>query len=167
MVTIYENHSWDNGEKIVVNLVGVDGIEESKVGQHIDVEYRRFLRHCRKNKISLYGKVQYVPSEVWAVNMVDTMKNESIVDCRDDFYYIANLFCIREGSDIIDEKALRKGFSDILKKANDFNYEIAILYTNDGNNLKYNVFLKNVHKVFDSSALKVNVYINECYNYEV
>lgn len=58
---------------------------------HIDTEYRKYIRHCKKKKTNPYKTVQFVPDEVWALSMVDTMENDRIVPC-DDFRYFCNIF---------------------------------------------------------------------------
>jgi hypothetical protein len=159
MVKVKEN-VFDIEENIIVCLVGseIEIPEELKEDtKHIDSEYRKFLRHCNKNHINLYGKVQYIPNQVWAVGMVDTMNNTSIIPCM-DFKYIANLFCIRDECNIIDEKSMKKGMTDILTKAKSINENVALFYKDDGNNLKFNVVMKIAEKIFGSSEINLTIY---------
>lgn len=147
-------------ENMIVCLVGAEievPEELTNDTKHIGTEFRKFLRHCNKNKINLYGKVQYVPNEIWAVGMVNTMNNEKIVSCM-DFKYICSLFCIRDECNIIDEKAMKKGLTDVLYKAKSISENVALYYIDDGNNLRFNVVHKVAEKIFGSSELCLTIY---------
>lgn len=149
------------------NCVGVMGagiaLQIANQFPQVQVEYLKYLRHCKKNKIDPLGTVQYVPSEIWAVGLVDTMKNETITECRSmQFQYIVNLFGQRDtGAGLqTDYVAIRKAFADIKEKAESINATIALPYK-IGCGLgggDWNEVYKIINEVFGDSQVDVEIW---------
>lgn len=96
------------------------------VDLHVDKERMKYIRHCEKNNIELFGTAQYIPSEVWALPMVDTMKNNDVTAYDANYQYIVNVFCKDAFDGKINLKSMRKAFTDVLNKAKNINAVVAI-----------------------------------------
>ncbi len=122
-------------EQIVINLVDMSGLFNDPLSleitdefPHVEREYLKYIRHCKKNKIDIAGTVQFVPVDNYALNLVNTMKNEYIDAYDEEYKYIANVFCIRP-SNIkfpIDNKCMRRGFLTIKKMADSIGAKVTI-----------------------------------------
>ena len=97
---------------------------------HTAKEAEKFIRYCNKNKMELLGNVQYVPSEIWAIGLVDTIKNNNVIAYDKEYQYIANMFCQSSSGDKVhmDLKALKKALYDVKDKAEKLNATVAIPY---------------------------------------
>lgn len=93
---------------------------------HVDKERMKYIRHCDKNNIELFGKAQYIPSEVWALTMVDTMKNNNVTEYDANYQYIVNMFCKDAFDGKINPKFVKRAFIDILDKAKSIKATVAI-----------------------------------------
>lgn len=118
---------YDNME----STTGLNGVLMKKICAdypHIDKEYRKYIKHCNKNNINMFGTVQYVPTEVWAMGLVDTIRNNYIDTYDVEYKYIANLFCFeQQGAKlVINLDALKSGFTDICNKAKSVDAVVAI-----------------------------------------
>lgn len=97
---------------------------------HVEKEYLRYSKHCKKEGIDLLGTVQYVPVDSWALVMCDTIKNNKVETYDENYQYIVNLFGQRGfGKGLqTDLKAVRKGFLDIRDKAQKIGATVAMPY---------------------------------------
>lgn len=136
MVKVIEGSLFDSKADFIVHQVNCQGVMGSGVAEqvaaeypHVEREYLKYLRYCKKNHISPLGTVQYVPNQVWAIGFVDTMKNNRIEPCC-DFQYIVNLFGQNDyGIGLqTDYNALEKAFKDIYAKAIKINATVAMPY---------------------------------------
>ena len=101
MIKFVDGNFLDTDANFIVNQVvrqevqSMTKIEEEIFEEypHIESEYIKYIRHCKKNKINILGNVQYVPVDIWAIVMVDTMKNNNIIKYDENFKYICNVFC--------------------------------------------------------------------------
>lgn len=137
MIKIIEGNLFDSKSNFIVHQVNAQSVmgagvtlQVAKRYPHVDKEYRSYVHHCKKNKIPILGTVQYVPVDVWAIGLTDTMKNDNISKYYRDYQYIVNLF----GQETYgfglqtDLNAVRKGFIDIRDKALKIGASIAIPY---------------------------------------
>lgn len=161
MIKTINGNIFNSNANFIVHQVNCQGVMGSGIAlqvaenyPHVEKEYLKYLRHCDKNGIEPLGTVQYVPTEVWAMTMTDTMKNNNIIDYDTNYQYIVNLF----GQDTYGEglqtdlNAMNKAFIDIREKANSIGATVAIPYKigsyrgganwNDVYNIIKNVFEK-------------------------
>ena len=131
MIKTINGNIFDSNANFIVcemDCQGTIGIEDFP---HVDRECMKYIRYCKKNNINILGNVQFVPTEIWALNMIDTMKNNNIIDYDTDYQYIVNMFC----RDISDEgnkrvpNAVRKALENIFDKANNINATVAVPYS--------------------------------------
>jgi len=101
MVKIIDGDLFNSRANFIVHLVNCQGqsimgngvaVQVAEKFSHVETEYRKYLRYCKKNKIKALGTAQYVPSESWAMIMVDTMKNNNVIAYDTNYQYIVNLF---------------------------------------------------------------------------
>lgn len=116
------------------NCIGVMGAgvaaQAACLFPHVEKEYRKYLHYCKKHNIEPLGTVQYVPTQYWALGLVDTIKNNYIDTYDKDYQYIVNLFgqsSVGTGLQT-DLTAMRKAFEDIKRKAKSVGATIAVPY---------------------------------------
>lgn len=122
------NEKLDKSEAaFVVRLVDCQG--NADLRGHVEKEYLRFLKHHSKTNELVRGCVQYVPNDIWAVGMVDTIKNNDVIAYDDYYQYSVNLFGHDFNCGNKDNlKAIKYGLKDIFYKASKINATIAIPY---------------------------------------
>ena len=169
MIKIIEGNLFDSKANFIVHQVNCQGIMGGGVAlqvkeryPHVEREYRKYINYCNKNDLKILGSVQYVPSEVWAVGLVDTMKNNDVIDYDKNYQYIVNLF----GQDTIgtglqtDMKALKSGLIDIRDKVQKIGATVALPYKlgscRGGANWE-NVYTV-IKKVFENSNVDVEIW---------
>lgn len=126
MIRIVEKNLFDSKANFIVHQVNAQGVMGSGVAKQIaeqypfvDKEYRKYVFHCQKKNKKILGTVQYVPTEVWAIGLVDTIKNNRIEKYDVDYKYIVNLFGQENyGTGLQTDLAeMKNAFIDIRKKA--------------------------------------------------
>ena len=122
------NEKLDNSNaNFVVRLVDCQG--NAKLDGHVEKEYLKFLKHRNKTNEPIRGRVQYIPNDVWAIGMVDTIKNKDVIVYDDDYQYSVNLFGHDFNCGNKDNlKAIKYGLEDIFFKANKINATVAFSY---------------------------------------
>lgn len=137
MIEIVNEHLLDTEANFIVNQVScADSMGKGHIGQvaeqypHIVNEHLKYIRYCKKNKIDPNGTVQYIPNEIWALVMVDTMKNDNVIDYDKNYQYLVNMFCQGGTADDghIDLKAMKKALVDVRDKAQKIGAKVAIPY---------------------------------------
>lgn len=138
MIKIINGNLFDSKANFIVHQTNCQGVMGSGVAAqvaelypHVETEYRKYLRYCKKNKTKALGTAQYVPSESWAVIMVDTMKNNTVIAYDKNYQYIVNLFGQDNygmGELHTDLKAMKKAFIDIKEKAKEIGAIVAMPY---------------------------------------
>lgn len=137
MIQIIEQDLFNSEANLLIHQVNCQGVMGSGVAlqvatkyPHVEAEYLKYLRHCKKNKLNPLGTVQYVPTESWALVMSDTIQNKRLEKYDKNYQYIVNLFGQNDiGRGLqTDLHSLRKGFEDILIKAQNLNASIALPY---------------------------------------
>lgn len=141
MIKIINGNLFDSKANFIVHQTNCQGVMGSGVAAqvaelypHVEVEYRKYLRYCKKNKTKALGTAQYVPSESWAIIMVDTMKNDNVIAYDTNYQYIVNLFGQDNygiGELHTDLKAMKKALIDIKEKAKEIDATVAIPYQID------------------------------------
>ena len=98
---------------------------------HVEKEYMKYIRYCKKNHVEILGSVQYVPTEIWALNMVDTMKNNNIIDYDTNYQYIVNMFCKNMSDEGIkrNSNAVKESMSKIFNNAEMIGATVAVPYS--------------------------------------
>lgn len=136
-IKIIEGNIFDSKANFIVHQTNCQGVMGSGVAAqvaqrfpHVEVEYRKYLQRCKKNHIEPLGTAQYVPSECWALVMVDTMKNNNVIAFDTNYQYIVNLFGQNTfGAGLqTDLKAMKKAFIDIREKAEKIDATVAMPY---------------------------------------
>ena len=169
MIKIIEGNLFDSKANFIVHQVNCQGVMGSGVAlqvaakyPHVEKEYLNYLRHCDKNGINPLGTVQYVPCDVWALMMINTLKNNNISAYDQSYQYIVNLF----GQDSVgydlqtDMKAFKNALLDIRSKAQKIGATVAMPYRiascrggADWDNV-YTV----IKKVFENSNVDVEIW---------
>ena len=122
------NERLDNSTaNFIVRMVDCQG--NAKLDGHVEKEYLKFLKHHSKTNELIRGSVQYIPNDVWAIGMVDTIKNKDVIAYDDDYQYSVNLFGHDFNCGSKDNlKAIKYGLKDIFYKARKINATVAIPY---------------------------------------
>lgn len=97
-----------SGANIIINPVdcvgGFCSSTNGLIGEElpwVESEYRRFIRKHN----NLLGSVQFVPNEVWAVGLTNTMEINNQISLYNDFSYIANIFTTYDNDNYYDVEA--------------------------------------------------------------
>ena len=169
MIKTINGNLFDSKANFIVHQVNCQGIMGSGVAlqvaeryPHVETEYNKYLRYCKKNHVQPLGTAQYIPTEFWAVVMVDTMKNDNITAFDKNYQYIVNLF----GQDAFGEglhtdlKAMKKAFIDIRDKAQKIGATVAMPFrigSCRGGALWNDVYTV-IKKVFENSTVDVEIW---------
>lgn len=169
MIKIIEGNLFDSKANFIVHQVNCQGVMGSGVAlqvaenyPHVEVEYNKYIRYCNKNNQKILGSVQYVPSDVWALMMVDTMRNNDVNAYDDNYQYIVNLF----GQDTFgtgiqtDMRALKDGLIDIREKAKKIGATVAMPYgmSSVRGGAIWNDVYTVIKKVFENSGVDVEIW---------
>ena len=161
MIEIVKGNILDSEANFIVQCCDCGGSSESnfdKVLPHTEKERMKYIRYCNKNNIESKGTSQFVPTEVWALVMVDTMKNNNVPAFDSNYQYVVNMFCQSgfDGESNIDLKAMRKSLEDIREKAKRIDATVSIAYNSLYAN--WNDFYNVVKKVFEKSDVNVEIW---------
>ena len=134
MITNINGNILDSKANFIVHKVNSFSLDSNIASQiverygHIEKEYLKYLRYCNKNYYDIIGSAQFVPVEPWALIMIDTMKNNNVINYDANYQYIVNMFCESASDEGIktNQKALKKAFESILEKAKDIGATVAI-----------------------------------------
>lgn len=108
-------------------------VDMTKRYPHAEKEFRKYVNYYSKNNLDLLGTVQYIPKEVWALGLVDTIKN-SYLDAYDDNYqYFANTFVLHTTgfNTILDGSSFIDALDDIKYKAQSIGAKTIAIKTKD------------------------------------
>lgn len=169
MVRIIDGNIFDSDANFIVNYCNNMGVIDSEMSYqvsdafpHVEKEYMRYIKYYSNNNSKLSGSVQYVPTEIWAMNMVDTIKNNNVEAYDTNYQYVVNVFC-QEVSDYkvhTDLNAMKKAFADIRDKASKIGATVAIPYETEGyrNDTSWNNLYNIVKKVFEQSDVNAEIW---------
>ena len=158
MIKIVENDFLHTKAKICVQLVNDDGDLKNNIPDwinneyhHITKEYVKFINYYQKNRLETLGQTSYIPEAVWALGLVDTIRNDHLDTYDKDFKYIACAFCrTRSGKKYkLDYSALIDCLRDVCRKAQSVHADVSIVWSEPVE--------KAVREVFNKST--VNVYL--------
>jgi len=170
MVEIVNGDLLHSNANFIVHQVNCQNVFEIGLGKkfvelypHVEVEYRKYLRYCKKGEINPLGTVQYVPVDSWALAMADTMRNGKVIEYDNDYQYIVNLFGQNDyGFDnrqYTNIKAFKNALYDIKKKAYNISASVAIPYKIGCNGkLKWEEIYVIIEKVFSKSDVKAEIW---------
>lgn len=170
MIKIIEGDLFESKANFLVHQVNCQSIMGSGVAAqvadmypHVEKDYRRYLKHCEKIDINPLGTAQYVPVDVWAVGMVDTIKNDNVVAYDSEYQYIVNLFGQNDygmGKQHTDLNAMKRAMIDICNKAKAINATVAMPYRIGSfrGGAKWDDVYKIIQKVFENSGVNVEIY---------
>lgn len=170
MIKIIDGNIFDSKANFIVHQVNCQSVMGSGVAlqvaeryPHVEVEYRKYLNHCKKNKIEPLGTAQYVPTECWALVMVDTMKNNNITAFDNNYQYIVNLFGQKDygiGEQHTNLKAMKNAFIDIKNKAEKIGATVAMPYRIGScrGGADWNEVYTIIKKVFEKSDVDVEIW---------
>lgn len=169
MIKIIDGNLFDSKANFIVHQVNCQGCMHSGVAlqvaekyAHVEVEYNKYIRYCKKNKISPLGTAQYVPTEFWALVMIDTIKNNNVISYDTNYQYIVNLF----GQDTFGEglhtdlKAMKKALVDIREKAEKIGATVAMPYKIGScrGGANWDDVYTIIKKVFEKSSVDVEIW---------
>lgn len=136
MINIVEKNIFETDNNFIVIPVCVSDIQ-SKITKTaftlypiVAKEYRKYLKHCRKYNKNPNATVQYVPKDVWAIGMVNTIQNKYIEAYDKNYQYIVNVFCEKaEGKKVkIQSEDFKIALIDICTKAKAVGGSVVIPY---------------------------------------
>ena len=161
IIKIVDENIFDSKANFLLHQVDSTGIMRNGIAlqvatkyPHVENEYRKYLRYCSKNNIDVLGTVQYVPVDVWALGMVNTMKNNSVIEYDTGYQYIVNLFCNDIQTYTINLPSVKMGLIDVRDKAQKIDAKIALPY-NMPNKIIWNDIYDIINEVFENSGLDV------------
>lgn len=129
---------------------------------HISKEILKYIRFCQKKKKNLYGTVQYVPVDSWALIMCDTMNNNRLAAYDSKYQYIVNAFGYKDFNskeDTFSEKVIRNLLVQIKESAISLGANVAIPSCMFCSNQKQvDIVNRLIDEVFDGSGIGVEVY---------
>ena len=169
MIKIVEGNIFDSKANFIVHQVNCQGVMGSGVAAqvaeryaHVEKEYMKYLRYCNKNHIEPLGTAQYVPTEVWALIMIDTMKNNNVDAFDTNYQYIVNLFgqsTYGEGLHA-DLKAMKKALVDIREKAEKIGATVAMPYQIGScrGGANWDDVYTIIKKIFEKSSVDVEIW---------
>lgn len=170
MIKVIDGNLFDTEANFIVHSVNCCGVMGSGVAKqvrelypHVEREYMKFVKHCSKSKVDLLGSAQYVPTESWALVMVDPIKNNNVIAYDNKYQYIVNLFGQRDfGSDgkmYTSLNALKNGLLDIRKKAEQIGATVALPYGIGSvrGGAEWSDVLKIIKEVFEKSSVNVEI----------
>ena len=136
MIKTINGNIFNSNANFIINEMDCQGILNDNLTQlddspHIERECMKYIRYCNKNHIEILGSAQFIPIEVWALNMVDTMKNNNVIDYDTNYQYIVNLFCKHTSDEGIkmNRNAVRKALENIFEKAKSIGASVAVPYS--------------------------------------
>lgn len=168
MISIVEKNLFDSKANFLVHQVNCQGVMGSGIAlqvakkyPHVDKEYRSYVYHNKKIKKNILGTVQYVPIDVWALGLVNTIKNDRVEAYDQHYQYIVNLF----GQDIYGSglqtnlNAFKKGMMDIKYKAENIGASVAMPFRIGScrGGADWNDIYKIIKNVFDNSNVGVEI----------
>lgn len=137
MIKIVNKDLFESKANFIVHQTNCIGIMGSGVAAqvaekypHVEKEYSRYLKNCKKNQKNALGTVQYVPVDNWAMVMCDTINNDRVEAYDEKYQYIVNLFgqaSVGTGLQT-DVNKMKSGFKDIYNKAKSINASVAMPY---------------------------------------
>ena len=170
MIKNINGNIFDSKANFIVHQVNCQGVMGSGVAAqvaerfpHVEKEYLKYLKYCKKYKIEPLGTAQYIPTETWAIGLVDTMKN-TYVDAYDkEYQYIVNLFGqdnFGMGVQQTNLKAMEKAFVDICGKAKSIGATVAVPYRIGSfrGGAKWEDVERIIKNVFEHSGVDVEIW---------
>lgn len=166
MIKIIEGNLLDSNANFIVHACDCKCVMESNIAEgifelfpHVEKEYRKLVHHYDRNNENILGLVQYVPSDVWAVGMVDTMKNDDVPAYDSNYQYIANLVCqdVVNGNVYTDLHSMKEGLMNVLKKAKAIGAAVALPYY-IGRKKDWNKTYALIQDVFGNSNIDVEIW---------
>ena len=170
MIKIIDGNIFDSKANFIVHQVNCQSVMGSGVAlqvaekyPHVEKEYLKYLRHCNKNKIEPLGTAQYVPTEYWALYMMDTVKNDNITAYDTNYQYIVNLFGQKDygvGIQQTSLKAFKNALIDIREKAKKIGATVAMPYKIGSmrGGADWNEVYSIIKNVFEKSNVDVEIW---------
>jgi hypothetical protein len=152
---ILNGNFFNTSANFIVNLCEITNTTNCITDKypHVETEYRKYIRYCNKNKINIVGTTQYVPVDVWAITMIDTMKNDNIFEYDNDYQFIVNLTYANTEQGI-NFKVIKNGLMNVRKKAESLNGIVAIFCDKNKETTLYNIIME----VFADSDLEIEIW---------
>ena len=157
MIKIVNDDFLHTKAQICVQLVNDDGDLKNNIPDyinneyhHVTKEYVKYINYYQKHRLETLGSVQYIPEVVWALGLVDTIKNGHLDTYDKDFKYIACAFCReRVGKKYkIDFGALKDCLRDICRKAQSVHADVTIVWSESVEQAVKDVFNKSTVNVY-------------------
>lgn len=139
MIKIVDGNLFDSKANFLIHQVNCADTMGSGIAKqvanmypHVESEYHKYIRYCKKNKINFIGTAQFVPVDHWALIMVDTLKNNNVFDYDKQYQYIVNVFGQEnfgyDGKQYTNLKALKNALIDVRNKAQVIGATVALPY---------------------------------------
>lgn len=139
MIKIVDGNLFDSKANFLIHQVNCADTMGSGIAKqvanmhpHVESEYHKYIRYCKKNKINPIGTAQFVPVDHWALIMVDTLKNNNVFDYDKQYQYIVNVFGQEnfgyDGKQYTNLKALKNALIDVRNKAQIIGATVALPY---------------------------------------
>lgn len=164
MIKTINSDILDTNANFIINFVNSTGKMDSQLARalerehpHIDIQYRKYINYCKKNRIQILGTCQYVPIDSWAIGLVDTMKNHDVYNYDEPYQFIVNMFIYKDKKRI-DIDALYSGLKNLRQKARMLKPVIAFPYGKEvvGNDINWSEAWKEVNKAINSTLGREN-----------
>lgn len=157
MIKIVNDDFLHTKAQICVQLVNDDGDLKNNIPDyinneyhHVTKEYVKYINYYQKHRLETLGSVQYIPEAVWALGLVDTIKNDHLDTYDKDFKYIACAFCREQvGKKYkLNYNALKDCLNDICRKAQSVHADVAIVWSESVEQAVKDVFNKSTVNVY-------------------
>lgn len=169
MIKIIDGNLFSSKANFIVHSCNCQGEMGSGVAlqvaerfPHVEKEYTKYVHYCKKNHIEPLGTVQYVPNEIWALIMVDTMKNNNVIAFDTNYQYIVNLFSQNTFGEVLhtDLKAFKKALVDVREKAEKISATVAMPYriASYRDKANWDDVYTIIKKVFEKSDVDVEIW---------
>lgn len=169
MIKTIEGNLFDSNANFIVHQVNCQSVMGSGVAlqvkeryPHVYTEYLKFLRHHQKKKSNPLGLAQFVPVDVWALGMVDTILNRRIEPYDASYQYIVNLFGQDTYGDGLhtDLKAFEKAMRIIMEHAKAIGATVAMPYNiaSCRGGADWKDVYRIIESIFASSGVDVEIY---------
>ena len=169
MIKIINGNLFDSKANFIVHQVNCQGVMGSGVAlqvkeryPHVFTEYLKYLKLYKKKKISPLGFAQFVPVDVWALSMVNTLSADGIIAYDTNYQYIVNLF----GQDTYgtglhtDLPALKRAMKTIAQIAKSIGATVAMPYriASCRGGASWHTVYEIIEEVFDHSGVDVEIW---------
>lgn len=160
MVTNCNGRFLESTANFLINIVEVsEGINPCILDKFpfMNKIYNDYIRSRRKGQ--LVGSVQYIPTDVWALVMVDSIKNNNIFAYDTQYQYIVNIFtkCQIGDSCRVCLDTMTKALTEVKTLAENISASSAIII--DGTYCNVHQLNKIIRNIFADTDVPLEIYL--------